>query len=114
MGAEFGWGGSYGTGSARFIKECKEMPNFLRGDEVRDEGIAKELWGFSEKQIEALEKEGAALRALVKKLEEKKVNEKEKLAGKVGSAKGKGNAESKSTESHGKKAPGSRRSRKAD
>lgn len=113
MEAQFGRGGSGETASARFVKECKEMPNFLRGDEVRDERVAKELWGFSEKQIEALEKEGAVLRALAKKLEEDRANGKEKLAGKVDNAKGKADAESKGTESQVKKAPGSRRSRKA-
>ena len=114
MEAEFGRGASGETGGARFIKECKEMPNFLRGDEVRDEGVAKELWGFSEKQIEALEKKGAVLRALAKKLEEDGSNGKEKLAGKADSAKDKGDAESNGTEAQGKKAPGSRRSRKGD
>lgn len=114
MEAEFGRGGSGEGGSARFIKECKEMPNFLRGDEVRDEGVAKELWGLSEKQIEALEKEGAVLRAIAKKLAKERANGKEKLAEKSDNAKGKRDAESKGTESQGKKAPGSRRSRKAD
>lgn len=107
MEVQFGRGGSGETASARFVKECKEMPNFLRGDEVRDERVAKELWGFSEKQIEALEKEGAVLRALAKKLEKDRAN------GKVDNAKGKADSESKGTESQVKKAPGSRRSRKA-
>lgn len=114
MEAQFGLGGSGETGSARFVKECKEMPNFLRGEEVRDERVAKELWGFSERQIEALEKEGAVLRALAKKLEEDRANGKEKLAGKADNAKGKADGESKGTESRAKKAPGPRRSRKAD
>lgn len=114
MEAQFGLGGSGETASARFVKECKEMPNFLRGEEVRDERVAKELWGFSERQIEALEKEGAVLRALAKKLEEDRANGKEKLAGEVDNAKGKADGESKGTESQAKKAPGSRRSRKAD
>lgn len=52
----------------RFIKECKEI-DFLR-QEVRDDEVAKELWKLSEKQIEALEKEGAVRRALVKKGEQ--------------------------------------------
>lgn len=114
MEAEFGRGGNGEAGNARFIKECKEMPNFLRGDEVRDEGVAKELWGLSEKQIKALEKEGAVLRAIAKKLEEENANGKEKLAEKFDNVKGNGDAESKGTESQGKKAPGLRRSRKAD
>ena len=52
----------------RFIKECKDV-DFLR-KEVRDEEVAKRLWTFSEKQIEALEKEGAVKRALAKKAEQ--------------------------------------------
>lgn len=118
MEAEFGrrGNGNGEAGNARFIKECKEMPNFLRGDEVRDEGVAKELWGFSEKQIEALEKEWAVLRAIAKKIEGENANangEKKKIAEKFDSAKGKGDAESKGTESQDKKAPpGLRRSRK--
>lgn len=96
MEAEFGRRGNGDeAGNARFIKECKEMPNFLRGDEVRDERVAKELWGFSEKQIEALEKEGAALRALAKKFEEEENGEEKKLAEKFDNAKGNGDAESK-------------------
>lgn len=116
MEAEFGRRGNGEGGDARFIKECKEMLNFLRGDEVRDEGVAKELWGFSEKQIEALEKEGAVLRAIAKKVEEENANgeKKKKLAEKLDNAKGKGDAESKSTDSQGKKASGMRRSRKND
>ena len=112
MEAEFGRRGNGEGCNARFIKECKEMPNFLRGDEVRDEGVAKELWGFSEKQIEALEKEGAVLRAIAKKVEEenangekkKKKKKEKKLAEKFDNAKSKGDAsESKSTDSQGKK-----------
>ncbi|KAL8942276.1 MAG: hypothetical protein Q9216_001749 [Gyalolechia sp. 2 TL-2023] len=45
----------------KFIKECRER-NFLR-KEIQDEQVAKTLWEFSDKQIEALEKEGAARRA---------------------------------------------------
>lgn len=56
----------------RLLKECKEM-DFLR-KEVRDEEVAKKLWGFSEKQIEALEKEGAVKRALAKKVTEESKN----------------------------------------
>lgn len=114
MEAEFARGGNGKAGNARFIKECKEMPNFLRGDEVRDEGVAKALWGLSEKQIEALEKEGAVLRAIAKKLEEENANGKKKLAEKFDKSKSKGDAESKGSESQDKKAPGLRRSRKAD
>ena len=59
----------------RFLKECREV-DFVR-PEIRDEEIAKTLWKFSEKQIEALEKEGAVKRALAKKeAENKSKNEK--------------------------------------
>ena len=54
----------------RYIKECRER-DVLRG-EVGDEAVAKRLWEFSEKQIEALEKEGAIKRAQVKKGEAKR------------------------------------------
>ena len=49
----------------KFVKECREM-QFLR-EEVTDEEVAKKLWGFSEVQIEALETEGAMMRARAKK-----------------------------------------------
>ncbi|KAL8783622.1 MAG: hypothetical protein Q9213_004482 [Squamulea squamosa] len=55
----------------RFIKECKER-TFLRS-EVKDEAVAQKLWEFSDKQIEALEKEGATKRSNAKK-DEKEVN----------------------------------------
>jgi len=47
------------------IKECKEV-DFLR-KEVRDDKIAKQLWEFSEQQIQTKEKESATKRALAKK-----------------------------------------------
>lgn len=53
----------------RFLKECKEA-KCVR-EEVTDEAAQKTLWAFSEKQIEALEKEGALRRALAKKEAEK-------------------------------------------
>lgn len=53
-----------GTGG-RFLKECKEIE--YRRTEVKDEAMQKKLWTFSEKQVEALEKEGAVKRALAKK-----------------------------------------------
>ena len=49
----------------RFIKECRER-EVLRA-EVRDEKVAQGLWEFSERQIEALEKESAVKRAREKK-----------------------------------------------
>lgn len=55
----------------RYIKECREW-EVLR-PEIGDEEMAQKLWEFSEKQIEAVEKEGAVKRALAKK-EDKKIN----------------------------------------
>ena len=63
----------------RFLKECREV-DYLR-KEIKDDVIAKKLWSFSEKQIEALEKEGAVKRALEKEEEEEK---REKERGKNG------------------------------
>lgn len=65
----------------RLLKECREV-DFLRS-EIRDENVAKKLWNFSERQIEALEKEGAVKRALAKKEEEKRqINENKAQDGK--------------------------------
>lgn len=47
------------------IKECRETA-YMR-PEVKDVEVAKRLWEFGEKQIEALEKEGAVRRANEKK-----------------------------------------------
>ena len=81
-----------GRGSGgRMLRECKEV-DYLK-KEIRDENAQKQLWSFSEKQIGALEKEGAVKRALAKK-ENEVAAEKEKQA-------------------NGSKTPGSRRSRKA-
>ena len=63
----------------RYIKECRER-EVLR-QEVDDEAVARRLWEFSEKQIEALEKEGAVKRALAKKEAEKKQKKKQADAG---------------------------------
>ena len=81
----------------RYLKECREV-DFLRKD-IRDSDSAKALWGFSEKQIEALEKEGAMTRATAKKEKE-------------GSAKVDREVKAPTAEK-GAKAPGSRRSRKS-
>lgn len=54
----------------RYIKECREG-EVMRA-EVGDEGVAKRLWELSERQVEALEKEGAVKRAVAKKEEEKR------------------------------------------
>lgn len=93
----------------RFIKECKEV-DYLR-PEVRDEDVAKELWAFSERQIEALEKEGATRRALAKKGKKQQGGDDDgktkddEVVGTKKTSKG-------TTEAQGR-APGSRRSRKA-
>lgn len=65
----------------KFLKECREV-SYVR-KEIKDDEVAKKLWGFSEKQIEALEKEGAIKRALAKKEEEKRQKEQEKSGGTV-------------------------------
>ncbi|MCJ1378482.1 hypothetical protein MMC17_001581 [Xylographa soralifera] len=49
----------------RFLKEGKDV-EYLRS-EIKDEAAAEKLWGFSEKQILVLEKEGAIRRAIAKK-----------------------------------------------
>ena len=90
----------------RLIKECREV-DYLR-EEIRDENAQKQLWAFSEKQIEALEKDGAVKRALAKD------DEKSKKA----KPSTPGNNEKRITTEKEKsvtasKAPGSRRSRKA-
>ena len=100
MEAELGRGAG-----GRFLRECKEV-EYIR-EEIRDEGAQEKLWAFSEKQIEALEKEGAVKRALTKKENEKV--EKDKSV-KATSDEAEKSAE---TKSKGAKAPGSRRSRKA-
>ena len=97
-----------GRGSGgRFLRECKEV-DYLR-NEIRDENTQKKLWAFSEKQIEALEKEGAVKRALAKR--EKEDLEKAKLS--VPGKDEKGTAPEKEKQANASKAPGSRRSRKA-
>lgn len=65
----------------RFLKECREVAYGRK--EIKDDEVAKKLWGFSEKQIEVLEKEGAVRRALAKKEEEKKQKEQRKSGGTV-------------------------------
>ena len=96
MEAEFGRGAG-----GKMIKECSEM-QVLRTD-VKEEAVAKQLWEFSEKQIEQLEKEGAVKRALAKKETE--------------AAAKKGNASSTTTSTSNandekEQSAGSRRSRK--
>lgn len=97
MEAEF----SRGAGG-KMVKECSEM-QILRMD-VRDEAVAKQLWEFSEKQIERVEKEGAVKRALAKK-EKEAAEKKEKASSAAPSTT---NSSDEKTQS-----AGSRRSRKA-
>ena len=98
--------GELGRGNGgKFLRECKEV-GYLR-EEVIEQIAQKKLWAFSEKQIEALEKEGAVKRAHAKK--EAEIFEKEKLATAL-------EGERERTEEKqpkGAKVPGSRRSRKA-
>ena len=97
MEAEFGRGAG-----GKMIKECCEM-QILRTD-VKDEAVAKQLWEFSEKQIEQLEKQGAVNRALAKK-ETEAAEKKDKTSSTTAST---------ANEKDDKKtSPGSRRSRKA-
>ena len=85
----------------RFLRECKEAEYLKK--EIKDESIQKKLWAFSERQIEALEKDGAIKRALAKKQTEKAMTSTPDKDG-TGVAVEKENAA---------KVPGSRRSRKA-
>ncbi|OCT45238.1 putative oxidoreductase [Cladophialophora carrionii] len=93
MDAEYGR-----SPGGRLIKECREYQP-LRSD-VESEEVAKQLWEFSEKQIEQLEKQGAVKRALAKKEAEERKTANESATN--------------STTTGGKKdpTPGSRRSRK--
>ena len=92
------------------MKECRDR-DILRA-EVGDEKVAAELWKFSEKQIEALEKEGAVKRALAKKEQEE--DAKTSQADHDISKRANGTAaETASTTTKGTKKPGSRRSKKA-
>ena len=98
--------GELGRGvGGKLIKECKEV-DYLK-QEVKDDDVAKQLWGFSEKQIEALEKEGAVKRALAKKEAEQATPER-RVRG-VDDKPGSGATPNGSNS----RAPKSRRSRKA-
>ena len=90
----------------RLIKECKEV-DFLR-EEIRDESAQKQLWAFSERQIEALEKDGAVKRAFAKGDERSKKAKPSKPGNNE-----KGITMEKENAVTASKAPGSRRSRKA-
>ncbi|MCJ1288300.1 hypothetical protein MMC26_007655 [Xylographa opegraphella] len=87
----------------RFLKECRDV-EYLRS-EIMDEGVAEKLWSFSERQISALEKEGAIRRAIVKR---------EKESQKIGEQKSQGhNANMIAESGKGVELHGSRRTRKA-
>ncbi len=87
----------------KLIKECREV-DYLK-KEVKSEEVAKKLWEFGEKQIEALEKEGA-VRRKVAKMEQQESNVMENGKDDVHGA-----ATAKSGTGVGR--PHSRRSRKA-
>lgn len=84
MEARFGLGGVGGGGGGWLIKECCEIEPLRK--EVDDEEIAKQLWQFSEDQIQVKEKESAKRRALAKAKEEdaRKKEEEMKKDGKEG------------------------------
>ena len=101
-------GAELGRGSAgRLLRECKEV-DYLR-QEIRDENAQKALWAFSEKQVEALEKDGAVRRALAKKDNE----EMEKAKATAPGNDGKVVATEKKKTANASKVSGPRRSRKA-
>lgn len=90
------------TADVTMIKECKER-KILRS-EVTNEAVGKELWEFSQSQIEAMEKEAAIRRAREKKEKEeleKREKEKEKERNRDDAREG-----------NKAPAPGSRKSRK--
>ena len=87
----------------RLLKECREI--VFKRVEVKDESVQRKLWEFSDKQIEALEKQSAVRRALVKKEKEEAEKTGEK-SGKVEEVEAVG--EDRKTE----RKQGSRRSRR--
>lgn len=95
----------------RLIKECIEV-DYARVD-VRDEGVAKKLWEASDKLIEKVEKEQAALRVLEKKRQDLKEKEKkeaekgEEVNALIDSIKKGKEAEKKTSRRKGKKASAS-------
>lgn len=88
----------------KLIKECREA--VCQRPEVKDEAVRQKLWEFSEKQIQALEKEDAVRRSLAKK-------EKEEAEKKQGNLESNNNENIIPTAAKAEKVPGSRRSRKA-
>jgi NAD(P)-dependent dehydrogenase (short-subunit alcohol dehydrogenase family) len=97
----------YARGSGgKLIKECREFEP-LRAD-VKNEEVAQQLWEYSEKQIERLEKQGAVSRALAEKEQEKR----DEAAAKAAKQEESRPAETNGTAT-GKQTTGSRRNRKA-
>lgn len=101
------------------LKECREI-DYLR-DEVKDGQVAKQLWEFSELQIQEKEKEAATKRALAKKESEEANKEMEKKAqdenkaDTTAAAASKNSSTSSTTPSSGTtQTAGSRRNRKAN
>lgn len=102
----------------KMIKECMEIQPLRQ--EVQNEEVARQLWEFSEKQIEALEKAGALKRGLAKKEMEREENKTKKETTQKetkkdttnGSAKQEGIATGSENTTTSTTTPGSRRSRK--
>ncbi|KAI1386443.1 NAD(P)-binding protein [Hypoxylon trugodes] len=92
----------------KLIKECMEV-DYARLD-VKDEEVAKKLWEASDKLIEKVEKEQAAVRILEKKRQEVKDKEKkeaekaEEIDALIGTIKKGKDAEKKTSRRKGKKA----------
>lgn len=107
MEAELGRGAG-----GRLLKECREIECLKT--EIKDEAVGKTLWAFSEKQIQAVEKESAQRRAAEKSQGEKQdgmervveVNEEESSASAEKKDQGTGNDTMQASK------PSSRRSRK--
>ncbi|KAL6719122.1 hypothetical protein ACLMJK_003359 [Lecanora helva] len=91
MGADFGRGHG-----GKFLRECRETEYGRK--EITDEAAQQKLWNFGEKQIEALEKEGAVKRA--KERKEKEIDWEVKSM--------------QANQPQDSKTPGSRRSRKQE
>ncbi|KAI5295750.1 hypothetical protein KEM52_000370 [Ascosphaera acerosa] len=89
-----------GVGGLKVIKECRERDIARR--EVGDAEVSRQLWEYSQRQIEEKEKEAAILRALEKRERELREAEQQKTAA---TADGGGNGAKERTS-------GSRRSRK--
>ncbi|OKL61313.1 hypothetical protein UA08_03553 [Talaromyces atroroseus] len=76
MEARFGRSAGEHIGGGWLIKECREVECLRK--EVDDVDVAKELWEFSEQQIQIKEKESAKRRALEKAQKEKEEEDKKR------------------------------------